>query len=91
MNPLLIVKAVTDVVVSVGVGAVVGNAIKAGTPANTHVVKRVAIGIGGFVLSGMVSDYASKYATGVIDNTTASVRKILNKPEIIEEVTEVVE
>ena len=86
MNPLSLVKTVVEVVVSVGVGAVVGNAIKASTPTNTHVVKRVAIGVGGFVLSSMVGDLATKYTNETIDDTADKIKKFMNKEtETVEE------
>lgn len=80
MNPLNLVKTVTEVVVSVGVGAIVGNVIKASIPANTHVLKRAAIGVGGFVLSSMITDKATKYATDTIDDTVDKIKKFV-KPE----------
>lgn len=85
MNPLSLVKTVVEITVSVGVGAVVGNAIKASTPAKTHVVKRVAIGVGAFVLSSMVGDMATKYATDTIDETAGKIKKFM-KPEVVEEI-----
>lgn len=92
MNPLSLVKTVVEITVSVGVGAVVGNAVKASTPAGIHVVKRVAIGVGAFVLSSMVGDMATKYATDTIDETAGKIKKFMKKetPEIESEI-EVVE
>lgn len=87
MNPLSLVKTVVEITVSVGVGAVVGNAIKASTPAGIHVVKRVAIGVGGFVLSSMVGDMATKYATETIDETASKIKNFMKKekPEIVDD------
>jgi hypothetical protein len=85
MNPLSLIKTAVEITVSVGVGAVVGNAIKASTPANVHVVKRVAIGVGAFVLSSMVGDMATKYATDTIDDTAGKIKKFM-KPEVVEEI-----
>jgi hypothetical protein len=85
MNPLSLIKTAVEITVSVGVGAVVGNAIKASTPANVLVVKRVAIGVGAFVLSSMVGDMATKYATDTIDDTAGKIKKFM-KPEVVEEI-----
>jgi hypothetical protein len=74
MNPLNLTKTVTEILVSVGVGSIVGNAIKQTTPANAHIVKRISIGIGGFVLSSMISAKASKYATDQIDETVEKIK-----------------
>lgn len=68
MNAIPIAKMAAEIVVSFGAGAVVSNAIKMSTPANARRFQKVAIGVGGFVLSGMVGDYAVKYATENIDN-----------------------
>jgi len=89
MNPLNLIKTVTEIVVSVGVGAVVGNTIKLTTPAGTHVLKRVAIGVGGFVLSSMISDKASTYATTTIDETVEKIKKLIKPetPEVESELT----
>lgn len=68
MNPLAIAKTATGLIVSVGAGAVVSNAIKASTPASTKVIAKIAIGVGGFVLSSMVGEMATKYVNENIEN-----------------------
>lgn len=76
MNPLGIIKTVSDIVVSVGAGAVVGNAIKATTPLDLTLVKKISLGVGGFVLSSMAGSYASKYVTDQIDSTTNQLKEL---------------
>ncbi len=78
MNPLNLLKAAVEIVVSVGVGAVVGNAIKASTPDSVTTLQKVMIGVGGFVLSGMVGDMATKYTSETIDDTVEKVKKFRN-------------
>ena len=80
MNPLNLIKSVVEIVVSVGVGSIVGNAIKQTTPANAHIVKRISVGIGGFVLSSMVSHHATNYTSKTIDETVEKIKNI-RKPE----------
>jgi hypothetical protein len=67
MNPLAIAKTATGLVVSMGAGAVISNAIKASIPANSKVIQKVTIGIGGFVLSSMVGEMATQYVNKNID------------------------
>jgi hypothetical protein len=87
MNPLDLIKATTELGVSIGVGAIVGNAIKLTTAPDTKKYKKVAIAFGGFVLSSMVSDTASKYATERIDTYASRVQAIFN-PQAVEETVE---
>lgn len=83
MKMLNLTKSVTEIMVSVGVGSIVGNAIKVGTPAGTHIIKRACIAVGGFVLSSMISDKASKYASEAIDETVDKIKNIIkpNSPD----------
>ena len=78
MKILEIAKLAAEVVVSFGVSAVVGNAIKAGTPENAKVYKKVAIGIGGFVLSSIAAEHASRYATESIDGIADRVTQVVS-------------
>ena len=76
MNPLGIIKGVTDFAVSVSVAAIVGNMIKATMPAQAKVISKIAYGVGGVVVAGMVGDYASKYANSQIDVVAKSISDI---------------
>lgn len=73
MNPL---KLAADLVVSAGVGTIVGNAIKATTPAHVTKGNKIMISIGGVVLSSMVGGKASEYAIEQIDLTVEQVKAI---------------
>jgi len=77
MNKLELLKSAAELIVSIGVSSVVGNAIKASLPENTKVVRKVAVGIGGFVLSSMVGDMASKYATESIDEMAVKLTSVV--------------
>lgn len=74
MTPLTITKMIADVVVSAGAAAVVGNAIKASTPATLKTTQKVSIAVGGFVLSSMVGAAASKHTSEQIDTTLAQIQ-----------------
>lgn len=61
MNYLGLIKQVVGLVVSLGVGAIVKNVIDHTTPYALTTLKKVGIGVGGVILSMMVSDEATKY------------------------------
>lgn len=73
MKKLDILKSATGLIVSAGAGAVVGNAIKASTPADIKTIQKVLVGVGGFVLSGMAGEMASKYVNATIDETAENL------------------
>lgn len=75
-DALSLVKNVTCLIVSAGVGAVVGNAIKASTPEELKILQKISIGVGGFVLSGMVGNFASKYTDEQIDSTVSQFTEL---------------
>ena len=77
MKKIDMLKKVGVIVVSVGVGAIVGNIVKSTSPASVGTIKKVCIGIGGFVLSSMISDLASKYTEQQIDNTVSEIKKMV--------------
>jgi len=68
MKKLEVIKTASQIVVSVGVGAIVGNAIKYTTPANINIAKKVCIGIGTVVLTNMIGDKAIEYSDQKIDD-----------------------
>lgn len=81
MNPIGLITTVAGLVAASGAGAVVGNAVKASTPANLKTINKVLIGVGGFVLSSMVADQASKHVKTVItDNVDAIKTASASKP-----------
>lgn len=68
MKKLEIVKTIAEVVVSVGVGAIMGNAVTSTTPVNTGRLKKLCIGLGSFVVSSMVTDKAVEYTGNKIND-----------------------
>lgn len=76
MNPLTISKMIVGTVVSAGAGAVVGNAIKASTPADLKTTQKVSIAVGGFVLSSLVASVASKHTEAQIDETVSQIQQL---------------
>ena len=61
------VKTGVGLIVSVGVGAIVGNLVKSTTPADTSKIIKACIKVGSLVLTGAVGDLASKYTDEQID------------------------
>jgi hypothetical protein len=73
-----LVKVISGFIVSMGVGAIVGNTIKLTTPQSIGLAKKISIGIGGLVLSSMIGDYTSKYADKKIDETAEEIKKLVD-------------
>ena len=82
MRKLEMVKSVTQIVVSVGVGSIVGNAIKFTTPASSNLVKKVCIGVGSMILSNMVSDKAVQYSDQKIEDIANIFKTTNNQVEV---------
>ena len=84
MNPLL--TNAVSFVVSMGVGSIVGNAIKASTPATTPILQKIVMGVGGVALSSLVGSLAAKQSVEKIDETVAQIQggiAVLRKKEDI--------
>lgn len=60
MKALDIAKLIVQAVLSLAVGEVVGNAIKATTPSHLTMGRRVIIGIGTMAITGVVGDEVVK-------------------------------
>ena len=74
MKKLEAIKTASQIIVSVGVGAIVGNAVKITTPGNLGLVKKICVGVGSFVLSNMVSEKAIEYVDEKIDTVAYAFR-----------------
>ena len=84
MKKMEAVKAVAALVVSAGVGFIVSNIVKATTPADTKVIVKICIGIGSFVLAGLVSDAATDYTEKTIDEAVEMVKDAVKEAETIQ-------
>ena len=77
MSKIEVIKRATKFVVSVGVGAIVTNAVTFTTPVLTvGVMKKAAISVGSFVLGAMLSEKATDYTDEKIDEFVDEVRKL---------------
>jgi hypothetical protein len=73
MNPLAIIKAVSDLVVSTSVGYVVGNAVKTVTPTTLTKIQKIQTVVGGAVLAGATGAVSAKFVRDEIDNMAATI------------------
>lgn len=79
MNKVTLIKAVTELLVSVGVGAITGNAIKTVSPSNANKFTKFCVGLGGFVLSSIMIDKASEYTRDTVQQAADLVHTIVEK------------
>ena len=82
MKGLELIKTVSGVLVSIGVGGIVSNVIRVTTPDSAGTIKKICIGIGSFVISSMIVDEATSYTEKKIDQTADKFRKQEVKSEI---------
>lgn len=82
MKKLDMVKTVGGIIVSVGVGAIVNNIVKSTTPVSMGTIKKVCIGVGGLVLSSMISDKAVKYTETKIDSAVNEIKKMVTNGDL---------
>lgn len=80
-DTLKTLKQVMVVIVTAGIGAIVGNAVKHVTPSDTGFIKKTCIGAGSLVLAGMLSDKAGDYTEQKIDETVEEVKEMLAEEE----------
>lgn len=82
MTNIDMIKKVGGIVISVGVGAIVGNAIKSTTPSTMNMVTKICVGVGAFILTGMASDGAVKYAEGKFDETINQIKNMVENGDL---------
>ena len=87
---LTLVKSGLQLIAGFGSGLIVDNALKVVKPKNLTGLKKVAVKVGGAVLSMMVADKASDYVGEYWDKTKDDIKGLIT-PEVIAESTEEVE
>lgn len=80
MNALGVLSVLGKYAVSASVGTVVGNLVAVKTPVNAKPITKISIGIGTFVLSGLLSDMAMTY---VETQATEMLSEIVRTREIM--------
>jgi len=79
MKKLELLKTGASLVVSVGVGAIVGNVVKCTTPDDVKKVTKVCIGVGSLVLTSIAGDMAAKYTEEKIDAAVNAVKGLIEE------------
>lgn len=82
MIKLKMTKAVSGMVVSMGVCKIAWNIIEATTPASTSKIMKACIVVGGSVLVNMVSNSTITYMEHQIDGFAAGFKKGMTKTEV---------
>lgn len=67
MNILAITKGIAGTAASLGVGTVIGNAVKATSPLEPTKYQKVAIAVGGFALSSLAGEVVTRRTERKID------------------------
>ena len=74
MKKLEMVKAILKIAVSIGVGTIVGNAIKTTTPDDIKQLSKIAVSLGSLALTGIASDMAIKYVDKEVDDMVKAAK-----------------
>lgn len=82
MTWLSIGKSTISLVTSIGISNIIGNIVKSTTPTGLNTFNKLSINIGVFVLSGMISDQASKYISHEIDDLISNVNKVTKEEKV---------
>lgn len=85
INKLSLLKGIAELVVTAGVGAVVGNLVKATTPYDIGRVQKIMVGIGGYSMGAVLGDLSAKHINGEIDKYAERFNSIFNPPISVEE------
>ena len=82
------VKLVGGLASSIGVSAIVSNAVKAYTPAVAGKLMKVCIGVGSMAITGVVCKSTTTYVGTQVDTVAKYMKKITDKkkPEVTEEI-----
>lgn len=78
MKKIEMLKTVSGIIVSVGVSAIVGNAVNFTTPSSIGRIAKICTGAGKVVLASMVSKEASKYTEHKIDEAAAQFKDAMS-------------
>lgn len=81
MNPLAIFKGAATLIISAGVGTIVGNTVKHTTnSANLNLLNKVAVGVGAFALSGFIGEKVSQYTVDSVDSALETIEEMKSDP-----------
>lgn len=80
-----LIKSGVQLVTGFGVGLIADEAIKIVKPKNLVGLKKIAVKVGGAVLSLMVADKASDYVGEAIDKTVNDIKEFTARPKVVTE------
>lgn len=81
MTKMEVVKGISQIIVSVGVGCIVGHAVRFTTPSDIGTIKKFCVAAGSGILGSMLSDKASEYTNAKIDEIVTAVKDLTKEPE----------
>ena len=84
-----LIKSGIQLVSGFGVGLIADEALKVIKPQNLTGFKKVAVKVGGFVLSTMIADKASDYVGETIDKTVNEIKEFKKPKEVVTDDKEV--
>ena len=84
-----LIKSGIQLVSGFGVGLIADEALKVVKPRNLTGFKKVAVKVGGFVLSTMIADKASDYVGETIDKTVNEIKEFKKQKEVVTDDKEV--
>jgi len=84
-NTLKVVKTIGSMVISIGVGAVAVNLIKAASPEDVKKITKICINVGSFFVAGLAASAASKKFESTIDNIVNTITMFMKDNEIGEQ------
>lgn len=76
MDGITITKGIVKLVVASGVGTIIGNAVRATTPADMGKLDTIGVMVGSFFLGGMVAEKTAAYSGEVVDSVVDLYRSI---------------
>lgn len=79
MKKLEMIKTGVSLVISIGVGIIVKNVIKATTPKDIKKITKFCVLVGGIALSDVLGQMATKYVEDEIDDTVDKVKNIIKE------------
>ena len=82
MNKLNALRGLAEIMVTIGVNSMVGNALKLVVDPNAGKLKKACVFVGGIAISGLVSDAAVKYTDNWISSSVDTFGKFLTPPVV---------
>jgi hypothetical protein len=83
-----LIKSGVQLLTGFGVGIIADHGIELIKPTNLKGLKKIAVKVGGFVLSAMVADKATSYVEEVWNDTAKGIKDLMTPEEVTEEEVE---